>query len=144
MLMSTGSAGFQMPPYQWTSGSQPVALVNGAVGPVTVANQQILYPQYCSGYLVFPQVSMKGPQSAALTSYGYGGPGQCVFGTYTLAAPGIAPVLNAVYYGVPTYPFYKHDGSAGAGVGVDFVLSSMTPVSVTAGQALAFSAQGRW
>ena len=84
-----------------------MALVNGAVGPVTVANQQILYPQYCSGWMVFPQVSMTGPQSAALTSYGYGGPGQCVFGTYTLAAPGIAPVLNAVYYGVATYPFYN-------------------------------------
>ena len=52
MLMSAGSSSFLVPGYQWAQGSQPVALVNGAVGPVAVSGTQVLYPQYCPGYLV--------------------------------------------------------------------------------------------
>ena len=107
MLMSAGSSSFLVPGYQWAQGSQPVALVNGAVGPVAVSGTQVLYPQYCPGYLVGPQASMNGPGSATVVSYGYVQYNSCLFATYNLSAPGLAPVLNAVYYGAASYAYFN-------------------------------------
>ena len=48
-----------------------------------------------------------GGQSATVVSYGYVQYNSCLFATYNLSAPGLAPLLNAVYYGAASYAYFN-------------------------------------